>query len=351
MNHFTPKISIALFLALTTSSHAQMALPPVEVAFTESYSSAKLLDFGFDINPEDLSGLILREDPNGNPELWTVNEGKGGFPAVLRLTRRGDTYVSSPAVILPELDGFRSHFQRPGNVHPFDLEGVAQCGAHLYLANERIREIIEIDLSEETIRPLPLNWNSTPVVFAGGRNAGFEGITVDCEKQILYLGKERAPRQIVAVNLKNNQVLKTFDVPASNRFQKQTETLRQYQPNHQVGQDFADLAFDNGYIYALERNSYEIAKIDPTKQEVVGRIYFGDINLQRKESGRSLPLNTLYRTFEYFGLTEGLAVDAKRFVIALDNNHKNLSDEAISELSPPNRKSTLILEIARPEGF
>lgn len=232
---------------------------------------------------------------------------------------------------------FKNHKELKEKNRRWDLEGIAQCGSVFYLANERVREVFK--LAGNKIIPLKINFRAAFSRFdEGGANAGFEGIAVDCKNQIMYVAKEREPRQIFVINLKNLKISKIFDFHGSNR-QGQL-VIDPFTANGllAIGPDIADMHFYNGFLYVLERNTYEVTKIDPNTFNVVGRMsyYFAS--------------RPLYEKIEPFGLAEALAISDDRIYIGLDNNLTELSGYAKKQYGISGTTGVLIT-IERPKGF
>lgn len=275
-----------------------------------------------------------------------------------------------------------------------DIEGLALCyhqgykrnEVHLYFINERLRGIYRMKLAMEGtgisiygddnisfIRPIwepkdqELTKNAdgkyTGIIndlLAGGANAGFEGIAVDCRQKrnrqtkrlenTVYVAKERDGRKIyrftVGVTKWDTLVTqplsmwKAIETQASVAYEK---TMAQFNASPaasklKLNNDYADLYFFNGHLYALERNAYEITKINPKTGQVVGRLYFGDLAVNGS------PLQTYYDLNEPFGLAEGLAIDGKFLYLAFD------AGEAASRV-PAGKKGALFLKIRKPAWF
>ena len=194
---------------------------------------------------------------------------------------------------------------------PWDLEGIALCGDTMYLANEQVREILSIDLNKKSLNVIPFNFQAAFAELGKAMediptNAGFEGVTVDCETQTLYIAQERNPRGIFVYNLKNNQYLgliRTIEAKTN-----------------QVSPDYSDLFFYKKHLYVIERNEWKVLKINPSTKKVVTEYSF--------ENNPVLNLRKLYKTDEPYGLAEALFINDEEVIIGIDNNNKPLSKRA-----------------------
>jgi hypothetical protein len=226
----------------------------------------------------------------------------------------------------------------PEDDRRLDIEGVAACGdTKLYVINERVRQVYEI-ADKARIRQLPLDLSVYAELFAGGPNAGLEGIAVDCATSTMYLAKERDPRGIVAVELATGKVRVAPDVAASDRGNQKVINPFNGDGLYTISPDYSDLAFDGGYLYALERNTYEIAKIDPKTFAVVARVSYFKTE------------KPLYETGEPFGIAEALALTSDAIILGTDNNKTPISGSAVAKYHVRGNVPALMF-FARPPGF
>lgn len=228
--------------------------------------------------------------------------------------------------------------QLPGfDQRRIDLEGLAYCPDRLYIANEGPREVLQLDLRARKLSQLALNFDRE-ALSAGGINAGIEGIAVDCQEQLLFVAKERDPRMLLVFSLKDGQLLRQGNPPASDRDGQKVINPMTGNGLLSIGPDFADLVFDQGYLYALERNTYEIVKVDPKSFAALARVSY----LQHEKS--------LYDTGEPFGTAEVLLMTAQEILIAFDNNGSPLSSVALQKygISGPHGA---VMRFKRPQGF
>lgn len=212
----------------------------------------------------------------------------------------------------------------------WDLEGAAACGDTLYLINEQVRNVIKV--SDQKLERIDFDFE--PIFKKFGKplaqisaNAGFEGIAVDCENHIAYIAQERDPRGIIVADLKTTKVTNIFKTP----------------PMGTENPDYADLFFDNGFLYALERNARRIIKIAPKTGALVAQASYENLLPDFKTA-------QLYDTGEVFGLGEALFLDEKYIIIGNDNNVKPFSQKAKERFGFSGNNST-VLRFIRPEGF
>jgi hypothetical protein len=175
---------------------------------------------------------------------------------------------------------------------PWDLEGIYSCGNTHYVVNEQVRHVLKINLDKMKLEHLKLDLTQafkdigTPLEKISN-NAGFEGLALDCNQNILYIAQERDPRAIIIYDLKNNSY----------------QGIIQTKPNSktQISPDYSDLYYQNGYLYALERNEWNILKIDLKTKKVVENFTFDENSF--------LNLRKVYKTGKPYGLAEALYIE------------------------------------------
>ncbi|MBD0400174.1 SdiA-regulated domain-containing protein [Flammeovirga sp. EKP202] len=183
-----------------------------------------------------------------------------------------------------------------------DIEGIALYNKDAYLINEANNEVYKVDLKNGNSSKLSIDWSKLKLPKKKWqKNAGFEGITIDEEKHILYLVKERDPRFVIEIDLKNNTIIEEYDV-------KKT-----------CSKDFADLYFYEGFIYGIERNALCIAKIDPVTHKVVQHLSYKNVASRDGEK--------LYEPVKY-GMAEALMIKDGVIWLGWDNNGEEVSDFA-----------------------
>lgn len=220
----------------------------------------------------------------------------------------------------------------------FDLEGITACGKTQYLINERVRHVLVIE-DAKSLKRLPIDFLSAyPDLFKGGANAGFEGIAADCAKNILYIAKERDPRVIFKVDMSNWKVLAAKDFPASDRAGQQVINFMTGNGLMEIGSDISDLFFENGHLYVLERNTWEVTKLNPEDFSVVARVSY-----LRTEKD-------LYQTGEPFGIAESLALAGNEIWIGVDNNRSPLSGLSEKQHQIKGNFPAFMI-FKRPQGF
>lgn len=248
-------------------------------------------------------------------------------------------FYSKELIDLSKLKGHNLYFAKAlflkhaGHIinSPFDLEGLTSCKEDYYLVNERVRHILKI--SKNNIKRLNIDFS--PAFKAEGhplekisRNAGFEGIAADCENQRLYIAQERSPRGIITYNFKTNKVESTF--------------LFENKNTEWGSSDFADLHYENGFLYLLERNEHKISKYDLKKKKIVSSVKFGDL--------KGIHLRQLYKTGETYGLSEGLTMTKDQIVIGIDNNKNKISQKGQKVFKLKGNYSSIIF-YKRPKNF
>jgi len=214
---------------------------------------------------------------------------------------------------------------------PFDLEGLTKCKEAYYLVNEQVRHVLKIE--NNILEVLPIDFknvfkkNGFPIEKIS-TNAGFEGVSVDCKNQVLYIAQERDPRAIIQVDLKTNKVQEMF--------------LLENKKTKNGSLDFTDLYYESGFLYILQRNEYLISKYDLINKKIVAKLSF--------EKLKNLNARELYDTGEPYGLAEGLAMSEDTIYISIDNNYNKLSKKAEKLYGVSGNFSSLLL-YKRPKGF
>lgn len=204
-----------------------------------------------------------------------------------------------------------------------DLEAIDYCDSTFYLANEFTGSINLLNPESNDLIKLPINFEKHNLKPETWRNAGWEGLTVDCDKQVMYLVKERQPRNIISVDMTNWKILEQFDIPQED------------------SNDFSDAKFQNGFLYLLERNGNYITKVDVLKKEVVEKYHYKHV--------ASHPDGKLYAN-EKYGMAEALLLMENEIWIGLDNNGHPVSDYAIKTYLMEGN-APVILKFKRPKGF
>ncbi|KXX68295.1 SdiA-regulated domain-containing protein [Flammeovirga sp. SJP92] len=183
-----------------------------------------------------------------------------------------------------------------------DIEGITLNNEDAYLINEANNEVYKVDLKDGNASQLQIDWGKLKLPKKKwAKNAGFEGVAIDEEKQVLYLAKERDPRFIIEIDLKTQTIIEEYDVRKT------------------CSKDFADLYFYEGYLYGIERNALCIAKIDPSTHKVVQHFSYQEVASREGEK--------LYEPVKY-GMAEALMIKDGVIWIGWDNNGVEVSSFA-----------------------
>jgi hypothetical protein len=313
------KLILLLAIFITSSSYAHRNLVYQDISFSRDNI--------------ELSSLFKKGD-----ELLFVGD-KLSNRAIYKVISEKGRFYNKEIVNLSKLKGHNSYFAKAlllkhaGKIihSPFDLEGITSCGNTFYLANEQVRHILKIDQGKLE----KLNINFFPPFKKQGyplakiaRNAGFEGIAIDCKSQTLFIAQERSPRGIIVYDLKNKKIKESilFD-------NKETKW---------GSSDFADLHYANGFLYLLERNEHFISKYDLNKKEIVETVSYGKV--------KNIHLRELYDSGERFGLAEGLTITNDQIIIGIDNNKSKISKKGEKSFGLKGKFSSIIY-YKRPKGF
>ncbi len=202
-----------------------------------------------------------------------------------------------------------------------DLEGIDFCDqSGLYFIDEKFNRAYLYDGSGRS--EVIFNKGLLRGGHKWGTNSGLEGIAVDCERNVLYLAKERDPGFIVSYDMEDKAILDIFNLPDSKG-------------------DVSDLKFENDFLYLLERNENYVTKINVKTKQVVEKVSYKDVC--------SHPDGKLYSHTKY-GLAEALLLTEDEIWIGLDNNGLPFSSHARQAYQLVGNQPVLI-KFKRPENF
>lgn len=251
---------------------------------------------------------------------WLVVSDKKDFPNIYRL--KGMSPGALEAETFLELKPSEA-------LGGGDLEGLAFCRGRFLIVEEGVGAVIEVDgEGRAASRRLDLQALHEERGFApaaSSKGAGLEGIACDEADGAVYVATEREHRMIYALEPGTLKPVDFFDVPGGwelPRFIAQTPLYP----------DYADLFFSGGFLYALQRNSRQVLKIDPRAKTLLAVL-----TLQFREED-------FYDYSKPFGMAEGLYLSEDRVYVLLDNND-------VPRRGEPANSAPLLLEFARPAGF
>ncbi len=251
----------------------------------------------------------------------------------LRINRKGFTPVEVAKFI--DFAGYKEYAyklrkQQPKVKKVVDPEGVSFCNQKYYVANEVMRHLMVFDMATKTFS---YKHYDNEVMRQGVRNAGIEGVAVDCSRNITILAKEREPQRIfIYKNLDQNTESQIL-LPGSWRSKQVVISMvNQGQSMLHVGDNYSGLYLQWPYLYVLNRPNHTIVKYDLMNQKVITRRSFFSA------------LRTLYIDPYPFGLAEGLVMSDKRIFIAVDNNKLPLSKVGLQMGGKDNQSSLLIFD-------
>ena len=274
----------------------------------------------------DGKDLLFVGDKLSNRAIYKVNFDKTRFSYTkyidLKNMKGHNTYFTNVLA-----------FSQNGKVikSPFDFEGLTACGSTFYIVNEQVRHIVKITKSSLTnlnlefqkfFKKIKYPLSSIP------RNAGFEGLTADCKNQKLYIAQERDPRGIIVVDLKKNEVEKSF--------------LFSDEKKKGISRSFSAIHYENENLYMLERLEHRILKYNLKLQKVISEVSFDQL--------KNINLKEVYKTEEKYGLVEGLSMTKNHIYLGVDNNKNPLSKKAETQYNLKGNFSSILL-FKRPKGF
>ncbi len=207
-----------------------------------------------------------------------------------------------------------------------DIEGIECCNNEFYILDEYLNEVYIIKNGNCEMMKIDIPWSKYGIDRSDWGNRGFEGIAMDCENNILYLAKEREPRNIYRIDLNTKEITEPFATQLSEG----------------DGHDIADMKFENGKLYILERGLGQITSIDL------------ESGLKRSVSFQDLVFHNGERLFQnsnpQFGMAESFLLKPDEIWLGIDNNGDPVSNYGLS-LGLKKGNKTIILIFKRPEGF
>ncbi len=317
---------------------ASFAVGWLMLALSAGAAELELLTARFAVQDLELSGLVFVDG-----DLYAVADDSH---QVFRVEWEGaQRFKFVPTIDLDRIEQFRQYrlqakvvAKEKGLKEWLDLEGIAHCpGGRWFLVNERLRDVF---LLHPGMRFEVLSWSKdlVPDLFDGGANAGLEGVAVDCANNLLYLAKEREPRFILEMPLRNPTMLRRMSMPPSQRAGQRVIDFRGGPGLIELADDISDMTFTDGHLYILERNTYEVAKVSVREGKVLARHSFFKTAAN------------LYDNDEPYGLAESLSVEQGKIHIGFDNNHRPLSASAAQQWGVSGAVPA-ILTYRRPPGF
>jgi hypothetical protein len=208
----------------------------------------------------------------------------------------------------------------------FDIEGIDIIGDNFCLIDEIKNDFYEVEANSCEPKKISIAWEKYGIDRTGWGNKGFEGLAVDNENNVLYLAKEREPRNIFRVDLKTGEISEPFAAIIN---------------SDKVGYDIADLKYENGFLYVLERGLGLVTKIN-VKTNQKESLSFQHLVLK---SGQRLYKN---RSAD-FGMAEALMLTKDEIWVGLDNNGDQVTDYGKS-LGLKGDKPVIFI-FKRPQNF
>lgn len=298
----------------------------------------QLLHQGIGSEDRELSGLT------GNKgQIFTVDDGDHRIFRIIHSKK--NRFRFKPFLNLKKTKGYKEYKISAKAIADkkklgewLDLEGVSFCPkTGWFLVNERLRDIIRVTVDDEL---MVLNWDQStvPQLMQGGANAGIEAIAVDCERNVIWVAKERNPRFIIGVNADTGKVIRTIALSGSDRSGQRVIDYRSGHGLMDIPDDIAGLAYDRDHLYVLERNTYEVAKYSLALGRVISRMSY------------YMAASKLYEQTEPYGLAEGLWLDKEQIFIGFDHNGGLLSASTSRE-SGVLGAYPVLLKFKRPTDF
>lgn len=296
-------LSLTLLLGSLSAKAQDAAFPELEL---KSVSQM----YGYE-QRFDLSGIQVKEgktyvvaDKDYNASIYEIDFDSKGFHIVKEWPFQPSTVRDLESIAL-------------------DLEGLDCCGDTWYLINETDNNVYsfspaggfsKVEIEYEAFGESRFNWL---------KNAGYEGIAIDCKGGFLYLAKERQPRFLYKIEMATGRIINKAAI-------SETES-----------NDFADMHYENGFLYVLERNGNYVTKVDARTFEVVAKMSYRNVC--------SHPDGKLYEPSKY-GMAEALTLTEDEVWIGIDNNGLPVSEHA-AKTYKLSGSEPVILRFRRPAGF
>jgi hypothetical protein len=226
--------------------------------------------------------------------------------------------------LVPKEDGLHAlpFFTLKKRLVGTDFEGMALHHNLLYLADERLRRVLKIDLSgavEHIAHDIDAYNHRHNIQFSRDKNAGFEGIALSDDSTDIYVLNEREPCIIYQLRKSGNAL----------------STVSHITPKYKNGavvQDASDLYFEQGYLYVIARMQNKILKIHPRTAVCENELDFSAIAAR------------LYVSEKGYGFAEGMTMRKGKIFLLFDSNGRTIRNAKIGE------HGTLAI-IQRPEHF
>lgn len=253
----------------------------------------------------DLSGIVLYQDT-----LFAIAD-KYWNKSVYSI------FPQDSSVIVPEV---YIDITFPGDP---DIEAIDYFSNRFFIADERSGKVFQVDKSSGKTVELLIDWGKENPASWG--NAGWEGIALDHQQDVIYLFKERDPAMIFVMNTSGGYATKLEMTGLPENI------------------DISDAKMKNGFLYLLNRNDYRILKWNPVKGEVVDEFSYRHIMFAAEEK--------FYANAKY-PMAEGLEIDENYIWIALDNNGKVCNSEnKWIEMANFAEDNPIIVRMKKPINF
>ena len=177
------------------------------------------------------------------------------------------------------------------------LEGVTSCNDTIYVVNQGTRDLIKVQ--NQTLQKIPVSYEQFPDYKYEEGSDGFIGISADCDRQVLYVAKQKNPNKIFFIDLKSAKVVNEYDLTTGS----DTED------------NVSDLYFSNGLLYILQKNINSILVMDPMKSGNEAKVKRYDYSIAE----------TITKDANHErGIAEGLVVVSQQKLIYLFLDSKNV---------------------------
>ncbi|MEA3505666.1 MAG: SdiA-regulated domain-containing protein [Bacteroidota bacterium] len=207
-----------------------------------------------------------------------------------------------------------------------DLEGVDYCCNKFFMVDERKSELFSFAVDGSILTNIQLDIEKFDKEFSDWGNRSFEGVAIDKKEWVIFLGKERSPKRIFALDISTGVLSEPFiDFCNKHKF------------------DIADMKCENGFLFILDRNNYRILKLNLQTGMLNSEFLYSHIMNCDNEK--------LYSKAK-FPMSEGLLLLQNEIWIVLDNNAEatNSSNKYI-KMNNLKGNNPMIVVFERPEEF
>ena len=194
----------------------------------------------------------------------------------------------------------------------YDLEGIDACGTEIFVACESGHNTPYLLNKDGSLQKIEITYPEGISPTEEWGNAGLEGIALDCERNIMYLAKERGPKHIYEIQL--NDAKTTGKVIREIKLEEDP-----------TKGDISDIKYlkkgKEAFLYVLLRKDRNILRINLESGATETRSYAPYVTTDGQQS-----LYTVDPEKAKYGMAEALLITDKEIWVGLDNNTKLINE-------------------------